>query len=437
MYSKAYIWSRVLSYLESHYPTTVAIFMLDDTDVLEITDRKLILYSPSTYRKEMILERFSDKIQEAMREEFQSDVEVIVYDEEELPKYTGEKRKRTFVDFNSQYTFDSFVVGTSNQHAYSAALAVAEERTQAYNPLFLYGQSGLGKTHLLYAIANLMQQKHPDINIVYTNSDLFTNEFIDAVRSGKNFEFREKYRNADLLLIDDIQFIAGKEGTQIEFFHTFDTLHKNGRQIVLTCDRPPSDLSKLEERLRTRFEWGLIVDVQPPDFETRVAITKNKAQSLGVDLPDEVCVFLAENLTSNVRQIEGTIKKIKVYYDLEKFPLDIPNITRVVRDLFKDRDSGVPTAELIISEVCQFYSIEEKVIRGTQKTKGITEARQLAMYLLRKMTPLSTTDIAAEFGKNHTTVIHAEKSIEEKLKNPNSGLQDNLREIQSKINSRL
>ncbi len=437
MYSKAYIWSRVLSYLESHYPTTVAIFMLDDTDVLEISDRKLVLYSPSTYRKEMILERFSDKIREAMREEFQSDVEVVVYDEDELPKYTGEKRKRTFVDFNSQYTFDSFVVGPSNEHAYSAALAVAEERTRAYNPLFLYGQSGLGKTHLLYAIANRLQQKHPDINIVYTHADQFTNEFIDAVRSGKNYEFREKYRNADLLLIDDIQFITGKEGTQIEFFHTFNTLHENGRQIVLTSDRPPSELSKLEERLRTRFEWGLIVDVQPPNFETRVAITKNKSQSLALELPDDVCIYLAENLTDNVRQIEGTINKIKAYHDLDKFPLDKKHIENVVKDLFKQKNSGIPTAELIISEVCQFYSIEDKVIRGTQKTKGIIEARQLAMYLIRTMTPLPTTDIATEFGKNHTTVLHAIKAIEDKLKNPNNGLQDNLRDIQSNINSRV
>ena len=437
MYSKAYIWSRVISYLETHYPTAVAIFMLDDAEVLEISDHKLVLYSPSTYRKEMILERFSDKIQEAMREQFQSDVELVVLDEEELPKYTGEKRKRTFIDFNSQYTFDSFVVGPSNEHAYSAALAVAEERSRAYNPLFLYGQSGLGKTHLLYAIANRLQQKHPDINIVYTHADQFTNEFIDAVRSGKNYEFREKYRNADLLLIDDIQFITGKEGTQIEFFHTFNALHENGRQIVLTSDRPPSDLSKLEERLRTRFEWGLIVDVQPPNFETRVAITKNKAQSLAIDLPEDICTYIAENLTSNVRQIEGTIKKIKAYHDLDRFPLDIAHISKVIKDLFKEKNGGVPTPELIISEVCQFYSIDEKMLRGTQKTKGVIEARQLAMYLIRTMTVMSSPDIAKEFGKNHTTVLHAIKSVEEKLRNPNNGIQDNLRDIQSKISSRL
>ena len=437
MYSKAYIWSRVLSYLETNYPTAVAIYMLDDAEVIEITDRKLVLYSPSTYRKEMILDRFSDKILEAMREQFQSDVELIVLDEEELPKYTGEKTKRRFVDFNSHFTFDSFVVGPSNEHAYSAALAVAEERGKAYNPLFLYGQSGLGKTHLLYAIANRIQQKHPDFNIVYIHSDQFTNEFIEAVRSGKNFEFREKYRNADLLLIDDIQFITGKEGTQIEFFHTFNTLYESKRQIVMTSDRPPSDLAKLEERLRTRFEWGLIVDVQPPDYETRVAITKNKAQSLAIDLPDDVCDLIAEKLTHNVRQIEGTIKKIKAYHDLDKFPLDISHISKIIQDLFKTRTNGVATPELIISEVCRFYSIEERMIRGTQKTKGITEARQLAMYLIRTMTSLSTPDIAKEFGKNHTTVLHSIRTIEDKLKSPSSGLHDNIRDIQSNVNSRL
>lgn len=438
MYSKAYIWSRVLSYLETNYPTAVAIFMLDDTEVIEISERKLVLYSPSAYRKEMILERFSDKILEAMREQFQSDVELVVLDEDELPKYTGEKKKRSFVEFNSQYTFDSFVVGPSNEHAYSAALAVAEERGRsAYNPLFLYGQSGLGKTHLLYAIANRLQQKHPDFNIVYIHADQFTNEFIEAVRSGKNFEFREKYRNADLLLIDDIQFISGKEGTQIEFFHTFNTLHENGRQIVLTSDRPPSELSKLEERLRTRFEWGLIVDVQPPNYETRVAITKNKAQSLAIDLSDDICEYIAENLTNNVRQIEGTIKKIKAYHDLDKFPLDIHHISKLIRDLFRDKNEGIASPELIISEVCRFYSIEERMIRGTQKTKAVTEARQLAMYLIRTLTALSSTDIAQEFGKNHTTVLHAIKAVEDKLRSPTSGLQDNLRDIQSNISSRL
>ncbi len=436
MYSNAYVWSRVLSYLEQNYPS-VAVTFFDDTEVVEVTDTGMVLYSPTEFRKEMIQNRYGTYIKEAMQELFRSDIQLTVLDETEFPKYTGEKNTRTVNEFNPQYTFDTFVVGSSNQHAYSAAEAVAEERTRAYNPLFLYGPSGLGKTHLLYAIANRIRQKHPDYNIVYIRADQFTNEFIEAVRNGKNFEFRDKYRSADLFLIDDIQFIAGKESTQEEFFHTFNTLYESGRQIVLTSDRVPGEMHKLEDRLRTRFEWGLIVDVQPPGYETRYAITKNKALSLGLELPDGVCDYIAQNITNNVRQIEGTIKKIKAYYDLDRFPLDIPNISKVIRDMYRNKDAGIPTPGLIISEVCLFYSIEERVLRGTQKSKGITEARQLAMYLIRKITNLSTPDVAKEFGKNHTTVLHAIKSVEEKLANPASGLQDNIREIESNINSRM
>ncbi len=437
MASKAYIWSRVLNYLETNYPTTVAILMLDDTEVLEITDRKMILHCPSSYRKEIILTRFADKMQEAMRELFQSDVEIVVLDDEELPAYNGDNKKKSFIDFNSQFTFDSFIVGPSNEHAHSAAIAVAEERTTAYNPLFLYGDSGLGKTHLLYAIANRVRQRHPEFNIVYIHASQFTNEFIDAVRSGKNFEFRNKYHTADLLLIDDIQYISGRDGTQLEFFNTFNTLYEKNRQIVMTSDRPPTDLNKLEERLRTRFGWGLIIDVQPPNFETRVAIAQNKAQSMGFELPMEVYQYLAENLTSNVRQIEGAIKKIMAYHELDKFPLDVPHVSKVVKDIIKNREDGVPSAELIISEVCRFYAIEDKMIRGTQKTKIVNEARQVAMYLLRTMTAMSTPDIGKEFNRNHTTVLHASKAIEDKLKDPSNGILDNIRDIQSKINSHL
>ncbi len=437
MYSNAYVWSRVLSYLENH-SSSVAIAFFDDAEILELSEKKLVIFSPTSFRKDMLQNRYGDLIREAMREQFQTDVELVVLDETDLSTYKGqENKKKNFVEFNSQYTFDTFVVGSSNQHAYSAAEAVAEERTMAYNPLFLYGQSGLGKTHLLYAIANRIQQKHPEYNIVYIRGEQFTNEFIEAVRTGKNFEFRDKYRNADLFLIDDIQFIAGKDSTQEEFFHTFNSLYENHRQIVLTSDRVPSDMLKLEDRLRTRFEWGLIVDIQPPDYETRYAITKNKALSLGLYLPEDVCDFIANNITNNVRQIEGTVKKIKAYHDLEKMPLDVPNITRAIENLYKGKLQTLPTPDLIISEVSRFYSIEKSVLLGTQKNKGTAEARQLAMYLIRKMTNLSYPDIAKEFGKNHTTVLHAIRAVEEKLGNSSNGLQDNIRDIQANINSRL
>ncbi len=437
MYSNAYVWSRVLSYLEQHSPTMAVASFFDDAEVVELSENKLVIYSPSPFRKDVILKRYTELIKEAMREQFQTEIELVVLDEEEFPQYSMGQKRRTFVELNSQYTFDTFVVGSSNQHAFSAAEAVAEERTSAYNPLFLYGQSGLGKTHLLYAIANRIQKKHPEYNIVYLTSEQFTNEFIEAVRSGKNFEFRDKYRNADLFLMDDIQFIAGKDSTQEEFFHTFNTLYENHHQIVLTSDRIPSDMLRLEDRLRTRFEWGLIVDIQPPDYETRWAITKNKAMSLALELPDDVCDYIAENITNNVRQIEGTVKKIKAYHDLTGMPLDISNVSRAIKDMYHGKAQAVPTPNLIISEVSRFYSLEESVLRSTQKNKGTAEARQIAMYLIRKMTNLSLPDIAKEFGKNHTTVLYAIRRVEEELTNTSSGLQDNLRDITANINSRL
>ena len=435
MYSNAYVWSRVLSYLEQHSPAAAVTSYFDDAEVVELNEEKLVIYSPSPFRKDVILNRYTELIKDAMRDQFQTEIELVVLDEEEFPQYSLNKRRRTFVEFNSQYTFDTFVVGSSNKHAFSAAEAVAEERTTAYNPLFLYGQSGLGKTHLLYAIANRIQQKHPEYNIVYIRGEQFTNEFIEAVRSGKNFEFRDKYRNADLFLMDDIQFIAGKDATQEEFFHTFNTLYENHRQIVLTSDRVPSDMLRLEDRLRTRFECGLIVDVQPPDYETRWAIIKNKALSLGLTFPDEVCDYIAENLTNNVRQIEGAVNKIKAYHDLEHWEINVPNVSRVIKIIIRDKKEANPG--LIISEVCRFYSIEESVLRSTQKTKGTAEARQIAMYLIRKMTNLSLPDIAKEFGKNHTTVLYAIRRVEEELRNTSNGLQDNIRDITANINSRL
>ncbi len=437
MYSNAYIWARVISYLEQKTGAFAVMSYFDDAEIVEFTDGKLVLYTPLPFRKDVINNRYDTLIKDAMRENFETEVELVVLDEDDYQQYNSSKKKPNFVEFNNQYTFDTFVVGSSNRHAFSAAQAVAEERTTAYNPLFLYGQSGLGKTHLLYAIANRVQQKHPDFNIVYIKGDQFTNEFIEAVRNGRNFDFRDKYRNADLFLIDDIQFIAGKEATQEEFFHTFNSLYENHKQIVLTSDRLPSDMYKLEDRLRTRFEWGLIVDVQPPDYETRYAITKNKAMSLGLSLPEDVCAYIAENITNNVRQIEGTVKKIKAYHDLAGMPMDISSVSRAIKDMYKGKAQAVPTPSLIISEVCRFYSIEENVIRGSNKNKAVSEARQIAMYLIRKMTMLSLPDIAKEFGKNHTTVLYAIRRVEEELGNSANGLQDNIRDIQANINSRL
>ena len=295
----------------------------------------------------------------------------------------------------------------------------------------------MGKTHLLYAIANGIRKDNPTANIVYIKGDQFTNELIAAIQSGKNVEFRSKYREADLFLIDDVQFIAGKEATQEEFFHTFNTLYEEHKQIVMTSDRKPSDMSTLEDRLRTRFEWGLLADIQPPDYETRMAILRNKAKHLGLNLSDDVCNYIAINVTNNVRQIEGTVKKIMAYRDLNNMPLDLPNISRAIDDMFKSEGNALPTPSLIISQVCKFYSVDEVVLRGTQKNKGTAEARQVAMYLIRKLTNLSLPDIGKEFARDHSTVLYAIRKVEVALKNGDANTQNNIRDITANINSCL
>ena len=437
MYSSAYVWAKVLNHMEERLgPVTVSAWF-DDAEVVELTEEHLILYSSSDFRREIIRRRCTDYIQDALKEIFGSDAKLMVFGEQELEAYNSRGKQKSTMDFNPQFTFENFVVGPSNRFAHGAAFAVTNTPGQVYNPLFLYGPAGVGKTHLLYAIANGIRKANPDANIVYIKGDQFTNELIDAIKSGKNIEFRSKYREADLFLIDDIQFIAGKESTQEEFFHTFNKLYEEHKQIVMTSDRKPSDMVTLEDRLKTRFEWGLLADIQPPDYETRMAIIKNKAYSLGLDLNDEVCNYIAVNVTSNVRQIEGTVKKIMAYRDLNNMPLDLPNVSRAISDMFKSEGNALPTPSLIISQVCKFYSIEEDVLRGTLKNKGTAEARQVAIYLIRKLTNLSTPDIGKELNKDHSTVIYSIKKVESALKAGDKNLQDHIRDITANINASL
>ena len=437
MYSSAYVWAKILRYLEERFDSLTVSTWLDDAEVVELNEEHLILYTPSDFRREIIRRRCTDFIQDALKEIFSSDAKLIVFGEDELTAYQAKGKQTTSMDFNPQFTFDNFVVGPSNRFAHGAAIAVTNNPGQVYNPLFIYGPAGVGKTHLLYAIANGIRKNKADANIVYIKGDQFTNELIDAIKSGKNVEFRSKYREADLFLIDDIQFIAGKESTQEEFFHTFNKLYEEHKQIVMTSDRKPSDMLTLEDRLKTRFEWGLLADVQPPDYETRMAIIKKKAASLGLDLPDDVCNYIAVNVTNNVRQLEGTVKKILAYRDLNSMELSLENVTRVINDMFKSEGNALPTPALIISQVCKFYSVDEVVLRGSQKSKGIAEARQVAMYLIRKLTNLSLPDIGKEFGKDHSTVLYNIRKVEVSLKSGDTSQQNNIRDITANINSCL
>ena len=437
MYSSAYVWAKVLSYVEERLSAVTVSAWFDDAEVVELTEDKLIIYCPDEFRREMIRRRCTPYIEDALKEIFNSDAKLVIFGDEERTAHQNRGQKRTGMNFNPQFTFESFVVGPSNRFAHSATWAVAKHPGDVYNPLFIYGPPGVGKTHLLYAIANQIRHNNPDANIVYIKGDEFTNELIRAIQTGKNIEFRSKYREADLFLIDDVQFIAGKEATQEEFFHTFNKLYEEHKQIVMTSDRKPSDMPTLEDRLRTRFEWGLLADIQPPDYETRMAIIKNKAKSLQVELPDDVCNYIAINVNRNVRQIEGTVKKIMAYRDLNGMEPTLENVTRVISDMFKSEGNALPTPALIISQVCKFYSVDETVMRGTQKSKGIAEARQVAMYLVRQLTNLSLPDIGQEFGKDHSTVLYNVRKVEVELKNGNETLQNNIRDITANINSCL
>ena len=437
MFSSAFVWAKVLSYMEERLGDIAVSTWFDDAEVVELTEDHLILYTPSAFRQEIIRNRCTDYVQDALKEVFNSNAKLIVYGDKELDAHRSKGKNSTSLDFNPQFNFDNFVVGPSNSFAHGAAIAVSKNPGSVYNPLFIYGPPGVGKTHLLYAIANGIRKQNPEANIVYIKGDQFINELIEALQSGKNVEFRSKYREADLFLIDDIQFIAGKNSVQEEFFHTFNKLYEENKQIVMTSDRKPSDMLTLEDRLRTRFEWGLLADIQPPDYETRMAILKNKAKHLGLNLDDDVCNYIAINITNNVRQIEGTMKKIMAYRDLNNMPMDLPNISRAIDDMFKSEGNALPTPSLIISQVCKFTGVDEFALRGSQKTKGIADARQLAMYLIRKLTNLSLPDIGKEFGKDHTTVLYNVRKVETELKMGNTELQNHIRDITANINSCL
>lgn len=438
MYSNAYIWAKIVGLLEERLSPAFVSSWIDDAELVELTQSKMIIYTPTEFRKDVLEQRIAGHIHEAMLELFQQDVEIVILTENELNVFQDKQNQSTFFDLNPQYTFDKFIVGSSNAFAHAAAVAVANNPADANNPLFIYGPSGLGKTHLLYAIANEIHRQHPDFKIVYIKGDQFTNELLAALQANKNVEFREKYRNSDLFLVDDIQFIAGKERTQEEFFHTFNTLYENKKQIVLTSDQPPSDMLRLHDRLITRFEQGLICDIIPPDYETRMAITRNKAADLGMELPNDVCDYIAVNITNNIRQIEGTVKKIKAYHDLQHMPLDLPNVTRAIKDMYKGQSSALPTPALIIAEVSRFYSIEEQVLRGKLKNKGTSSARHVAMYMIRKLTNLSFPEITKEFDvKDHTSIMYAIRKMEKLLSDSSCPLNADIRDITANINAKL
>ena len=434
MTSAEELWTRVLDMLRTDLTATAIETWFNDCKALDVSDNTLILSCPAEFKKNVIENRFVPFIKDSLREIFSGDFDVQILTGDAVERYqpytSGED-----TSIYDAFTFDRFVVGNSNRMAHSAAKAVAEGYTTEYNPLFIYGNSGLGKTHLLHAIRLRVRERHPDYNIVYVKGDDFTNELIYAIQTGKNFEFREKYRNADLFLMDDIQFIAGKIQTQEEFFHTFNTLFEYKRQIVFTSDRPPSEISKLEDRLRTRFESGLIVDIQPPDYETRVAIIRNKASQIGILLEPEIVDYIAQNITANVRQLEGAVKKIKAYHELMNTPITLDMASQVLESFYKD-NAEAPTPDMIIEETAKYYDLTTDDLKGISHAKDYVTARHVSMFIVRQLTNLSLADIGKIFGgKDHTTVLSAIRKIEREIKN-DVDLANTVRDITSNINSK-
>ncbi len=412
MTSPAELLQNVIHILEQRFTPVVISTWFGDASAVTVKDGVFILLTTSRMKREMIENRYAQPFCEAARELTGEDLALRVLSGDEELRLWREANEDTVY---ANYTFERFIVGSSNKFAHAAALAVAQNPAASYNPLFIYGPSGLGKTHLLYAIAGYIARTRPPYRIVYVKGDDFTNELISAIQRSNVEGFREKYRMADLLLVDDIQFIAGKISTQEEFFHTFNTLHESGKQIVLTSDRKPKEILTLEDRLQSRFEWGLIADIQPPDFETRMALVNAKAEMRGVELPPDVVEYIASSITNNVRQLEGAINKILAKHTLMKQPIDIKLTEECVQDIFKTNPGLKPTAELILDETANFYNITPDRILGTAKTKDVVMPRQVAMYLIREMTNLSLPEIGRFMGRNHTTVLYSIEKTQEQI----------------------
>jgi chromosomal replication initiator protein len=313
---------------------------------------------------------------------------------------------------NPKYLFETFVIGSSNRFAHAAAVAVAEAPAKAYNPLFIYGDSGLGKTHLLHAIGHYTRSLYPGTKVRYVSTEEFTNDFINAIRDGKQDLLRRRYRDIDILMIDDIQFLENKEGTQEEFFHTFNALHNSNKQIVISSDRPPKQLTTLEDRLRSRFEWGLITDVQPPELETRIAILRKKAAQEGLNAPPEVLEFIASKISTNIRELEGALIRVTAFASLNRAPVDFPLAEAVLRDLIPDTGGSEITAATIMAQTAAYFGLSMEDLCGTSRSRVLVTARQIAMYLCRELTDLSLPKIGQQFGgRDHTTVMHADRKI--------------------------
>ena len=417
MKSLSDLWDSILARLSGELSDTTIKTWFDEISVVTMEDSALVLHCSNAFKKNTVEARFLPQIKAALKDIFSTDMEVKILNDEQLAAYHGVAPDQPGDLFDSDaFTFETYVVGPQNKLAYAAAKSVAEKPAESYNPLFIYGDSGLGKTHLLYAIAHLVKKRRPEARIVYIKGDDFTNELVSSIRENRNAEFREKYREATVLLVDDIQFIAGKIQTQEEFFHTFNALYEARKQIVISSDKPPKDIPTLEERLRSRFEWGLIADISKPDLETRIAILQKKAELEHLDVPDEVNTYIATKAESNIRELEGCLTRVLAYANISHKPLSEEVAAEALRDMIPVKDPRRITPDLIMAIVAEYFSVSVDDLKSKRRNREITVPRQVAMYLIRELNGASLPRIGLEFGgRDHTTVIHACDKVAEDI----------------------
>lgn len=440
------LWNQVLARVEQRISKPSFDTWLKSTRMLDYRNDTVMIGAPNSFTRDWLENHYIQLIAGIMSELTGEDVHIrftVPEDAEEepfdMPKPAAKPKNGRHVDqsdgmLNPKYTFDTFVIGSGNRFAHAASLAVAEAPAKAYNPLFIYGGVGLGKTHLMHAIGHYVRDHKPDAKVVYLSSEKFTNEFINSIRDNEAVEFRDKYRNVDVLLIDDIQFIAGKEQTQEEFFHTFNTLHESSKQIVISSDRPPKEIPTLEDRLRSRFEWGLITDITPPDLETRIAILRKKAKADGlVDVSNEVMMYIANQIDTNIRELEGALIRVVAYSSLVNEDITPKLAEEALKDIIPNARPRQVTILDIQKAVGEHFSIRLEDFAAKKRTKSIAFPRQIAMYLSREMTEFSLPKIGDEFGgRDHSTVIHAHEKISKMLKD-DQNLQQDIKEIRAAL----
>ncbi len=423
------IWQQVLSVIQTKLSKPSFDTWFKSTKANFLNDNAVIITAPTTFAVEWLENRYTKLVSSTLSEYIGRPVDIKFAIEElrtveppapfpQVPAVRQPQTEETNMHMlNPKYTFDTFVIGAGNRFAHAASLAVAEAPAKAYNPFFLYGGVGLGKTHLMHAIGHYILEHNPHMKVLYLSSEKFTNEFINAIRDNRGESFRNKYRNIDVLLIDDIQFLAGKEGTQEEFFHTFNALHEEHKQIVISSDRPPKEIPTLEERLRSRFEWGLITDIQPPDLETRIAILRKKAKAENLDIPNEAMMYIANMIDSNIRELEGALIRIVAYSSLTNQDISSHLAAEALKDILPTGRNRMITMQDIQQRVGEYYGLKLEDFKARKRTKAVAFPRQIAMYLSRELTDYSLPKIGEAFGgRDHTTVIHAHEKISQQLK---------------------